>query len=134
MSRSSSPARLAGLAGALLALFACGSGGEQATGDESDPRSYRVRGIVRSLPAPETGAGDLRIQHEAIPDLVGPSGEIEGMAAMTMPFPLADDLDLTGLAAGDAVEFDLRVDWEASRPVLVTAIEKLREGTELALD
>ena len=93
-----------------------------------------MRGVLQSLPDPATGAGELRIRHEAIPDLVGMSGEIEGMAAMTMPFPVAAEVDLAGFATGDLVRFDLRIDWEAARPVAVTAIEKLPAGTELALD
>lgn len=128
--------RLAGLAIALAALGACGPGG----GQDADPareasaRTYRVRGVLESLPDPATGGGELRIRHEAIPDLVGASGEIEGMAAMTMPFPLAEEVDLAGFAAGDPVRIDLTVDWQAARPVAVTAIEKLPAGTELALD
>jgi hypothetical protein len=97
-------------------------------------RTYRVRGVLDSLPDPASGAGQLRVRHEAIPDLVGVSGEVEGMAAMTMPFPVAEEVDLAGFAVGDVVRFDLTVDWEASRPVAVTAIEKLPAGTELALD
>ena len=96
--------------------------------------SYLVRGVIRSLPDPETGAGRLLIRHEAIPELVGAGGEVEGMAAMTMPFPVADGLDLTGLAVGDVVGFELRVDWEAARAVAVTANEKLPADTELTLD
>ena len=60
--------------------------------------------------------------------------EVEGMAAMTMPFPVDSAVNLTGFAAGDPVRFELRVDWEAARPVVVTAMEKLPADTELALD
>ncbi len=137
--RSTRPAgrgRLAGLALTLAALAACGPGGGQAAKpeDTASARTYRVRGVLQSLPDPATGGGQLTIRHEAIPDLIGASGEVEGMTAMTMPFPVADEVDLTGFAAGDPVRIDLRVDWEAARPVAVTAIEKLPVGTELALD
>jgi Cu/Ag efflux protein CusF len=121
---------------ALLALLvACGPG-DPPDGPPSEtgtPRTYRVRGILQALPDPETGAGQLRIHHEAIPDLVGASGEVEPMPAMTMSFPVASEVDLAGLAAGDLVRFDLRIDWQAARPVAVTAIEKLPAGTELNL-
>ena len=48
--------------------------------------------------------------------------------------PVAAELDLSGFAVGDAVSFELRVEWEAARPVAVTAMEKLPAETELALD
>ena len=128
--------RLAGIALVLTALAACGPGGGQNADREeaASARTYQVRGVLRSLPDPATGGGQLQIRHEAIPDLVGTGGEVEGMAAMTMAFPVADEVDLTGFGAGDPVRFDLRVDWDAARPVAVTAIEKLPVGTELTLD
>ena len=137
MRRGALLARLALLGLGLAVAAACGPAADQAAapaGDGASASTYSVRGVIQSLPDPETGAGQLRIRHEAIPDLVGQSGEVEGMAAMTMPFPLAAEVDLSGFAAGDAVRFDLRVDWQAARPVAVTAMEKLPAGTELALD
>ncbi len=125
---------LAVAAVAVATVAACGGGEPGAGTGDATARTYQVRGILAALPDPATGAGQLRIRHEAIPDLVGMSGEIEGMAAMTMPFPVAETVDLVGFAAGDAVRFDLRVDWEAPRPVEVTAIERLPAGTTLALD
>ena len=127
---------LAGCATVLALLVACGPG-DPATDEGSaaaGARTYQVRGVLQSLPDPATGAGQLRVRHEAMPDLVGASGEVEGMASMTMPFPVAAEVDLAGFAAGDLVRFDLRVEWEAARPAVVTAIEKLPADTELALD
>lgn len=134
--------RLTGLVIALVTcagLAACGAPDGQpadsgGAGGAGGARTYQVRGLIQSLPDPASGAGELRIRHEAIPDLVGASGEVEGMAAMTMPFPVAAEVDLGGLAAGDPVLFELRVEWDAARPVAVTAIEKLPAATELALD
>ena len=127
---------VAGLVAAGALLVACGTD-EPPAGEgpgAAGALTYQVRGIVKSLPDPETGAGRLRIRHEAIPDLVGASGEVEGMAAMTMPFPVADEVDLAGFAVGDVVRFELRVDWQADRPVAVTAMEKLPADIELTLD
>ena len=137
MKRPTLRGQLTGLAAILVLLAACApghddTGAPSATG--AGARTYQVRGVLQSLPDPATGAGELRIRHEAVPDLVGVSGEVEGMAAMTMPFPVAAEVDLTGFAAGDVVRFDLRVDWEAARPVAVIAMEKLPAETELALD
>jgi Cu/Ag efflux protein CusF len=113
---------------AVLATLgaACGPG----TGDDEgagEARTYTLRGAVRGT------EGELTLQHEAIPDFVGPGGEVEPMHAMTMSFPVAPDLDLGGLTPGDPVEISLRVDWSASPPTLVTAVEALPEGTELDL-
>lgn len=134
MRRRAPHARLAGLALAGALVAGCG-GGEPTAGDGATgagARTYQVRGVLEALPP--AGGGTLRIRHEAIPDLVGQDGEVEGMAAMSMTFPVAADLDLTGFAPGDPVRFELRVHWDAARPVTVTAIEKLAAGTELTLD
>jgi len=56
------------------------------------------------------------------------------MHAMRMPFPVAGDVGLDGLAEGDLIEVDLRVDWEADRPAVITAVRALPTGTELDLD
>ena len=136
MRREVSVGGLAGLLVACALLVGCGRD-ERTAGDGAgaEPaRTYQVRGVLKSLPDPETGAGRLRIRHEAIPDLVGASGEVEGMAAMTMPFPVDAEVDLGGYAVGDVVSFELRVDWEADRPVAVTAMERLPADTELTLD
>ncbi len=105
-----------------------------ATASRPATRTYQVRGIIDALPGPQTGPSTLFIRHEAIPDLVGPSGEIDGMAAMTMPFAVSPDLDLGGLTPGDKVLFRLEVDWEESRPVMVSAIHRLGPEIELELD
>ncbi len=126
------------LALALGGLVGCAPdgprGGPQGAQQSGAPpvREYRVRGILEGLPA--AAGGQLRLRHEAIPELVGPTGEVEGMAAMTMPFPAAEGLDLTGLAAGDPVDVTLRVDWDATPPVVVAAVEPLPPDTALALD
>ncbi|MFQ5350899.1 MAG: hypothetical protein ACE5EG_10690, partial [Thermoanaerobaculia bacterium] len=90
MTRPAAGGWVGGLATISILLVACGSGEPQtAQGSAGDgARTYRVSGVLQSSPDPVTGAGQLRIRHEAIPDLVGASGEIEGMAAMTMPFPV----------------------------------------------
>ncbi len=136
MRRPASRGVLAALCVACALLATCGGGEETAAspGAATTARTYQIRGVLQSLPDPETGAGQLRIRHEAIPDLVGPSGEVEGMASMTMPFPVDSEVDLSGFATGDVVRFVLTVDWEADRPVAVTAIEKLPATTKLALD
>lgn len=126
---------LAVVLGALAACGPEGRRGEPADAQQSGAppvREYRVHGILEELPT--APGGQLRLRHEAIPDLIGPTGEVDGMAAMTMPFPAAEGLDLAALAAGDRVVVTLRVDWDATLPVVVTALEPLPPGTDLELD
>lgn len=112
---------------ATLAL-ACGSQAPEAEDATVEPATYTVRGRVLEMP---TGPGeDVRIEHEAIDDFVDYRGEVVGMDAMTMSFPLADGA-AGDVAAGDIVEFTLRVDWNAEPLSTVTQLEKLPPETEL---
>lgn len=60
-------------------------------------RTFALRGVVKNL---EPGGRTVAIQHEAVPDY---------MPAMTMPFTVKDANELQGLAAGDAISFQLHV-------------------------
>ncbi len=117
----------------LAALGGCpGTSGDSA-GDAaaSELRVYPVRGLLRSLPEPESERPEILVRHEAIDDFVGINGEVVGMDSMSMPFPLAPGLDLSGVAPGDKVLLRLEVDWAADEPARVTAIEKLDPESEL---
>jgi len=114
----------------LLALAACARTPPAATAGGGE--TYTVRGVVAALPA--DGRGDLTLRHEALPDFADRGGERVGMDAMTMPFPLAAEVALAGIAVGDPVECTLRVDWEAERPVELIAVRELPAGTRLALE
>ena len=120
-----SAARLAPVALAL-AITAC-SGGHEGAGDapaEVPPVAlYSVRGEVADLPAADRPQTWIAIRHEAIPDFVGITGEPDPMGAMTMRFPVAEGVDLGGLAVGDPLAFELEVDWGADEPAVVVAIE-----------
>lgn len=111
---------------ALLALAGCAGGGEE---EPSGGRTYTVRGQVRQLPS--AGNPLISVAHEAIDDYVDRQGEKVGMDPMTMPFPVAEEVSLEGIATGDVVEFDLHVDWQSEDPVRVTAIRELPQGTRL---
>jgi Cu/Ag efflux protein CusF len=94
--------RIAALA--LLAigwLAACG-GGSQETGRNAE-------GVVESVDA---AAGKVTIDHGEIPGLMG---------AMTMTFDVSDPAMLSGIAAGDEVNFDVRYE---NGSYEVTAISK----------
>ncbi len=113
----------------LLALAACARTQPAATASRG--ATYTVRGVVVALPA--GGGGDLTLRHEALPHFVDRGGERVGMIAMTMPFPLAAEVALPGVAVGDPVECTLRVDWEAERPAELIAVRELPAGTRLAI-
>ncbi len=68
--------------------------------------SYTVRGIVVSLP---TSTLDLQVKHEPIPEFDAGPGKPPGMNAMTMGFPLADDIDIDGMAPGQKVRLAFEV-------------------------
>ena len=60
-------------------------------------QTFQVRGVIVELsPSGKT----VRIRHEEIPDY---------MPAMTMPFDVRNTNELAGLAAGDAVIFQMKV-------------------------
>lgn len=111
---------------------ACSDRGERT---ESSPptATYRVRGVVRQVSAPSASPARLWIHHEAIPDFVGFDGKVETMQVMTMPFAVAETVELSGIEVGARIAFDLRVDWSAPQPGLVTAIELLPPDAELSL-
>lgn len=97
-----------------------------------------VRGLVVSLPQPGNPASELRIRHEHIPTFLNKDGEIgvnargvPGMAAMEMPFPVAEGLDISGMSVGDVVAFDFTVRWGVGPSWFITRYEVLDPGTEL---
>lgn len=120
----------------LLVAAACGSGGAEnapaAAGDEAEAdQTYTVRGEVVALPRAGARNPEIRIRHETVPDFMAYDGEVVGMASMTMPFPLAPELELGDLARGDVIELVLEVSWDASPPYRITRIEELPPGTAL---
>lgn len=136
-------------AGLVFVLGACADGEppadeSPAASAESEPEeaepevseaveaeTYTVRGEIVDLPDPEDPTSGFFVYHEAIDEFRGIDGEVVGMSSMTMPFPLADDVDLEGLGRGDKVEFDLYVDWDGDPATLVTRVEKLPADTIL---
>lgn len=118
----------------LVLLTACAGPPRDAAEAGSSARTYTVRAVVEQLPAADAIEPQILVRHEAIPDFVNAQGEETGMAAMTMPFPVARDLPLAEIAPGDAVELTFRVDWEGSPPLEVTAIRRLSAAEAAASD
>jgi Cu/Ag efflux protein CusF len=118
------------LAAAALALGACAGGGGAAPA-AGDVDIYETRGVVVRVPDPADPLSNLAIRHEAIDDFRSIDGEVVGMGSMSMPFPLADGVELGAIAPGDKVAFTLEVEWEGEPPYRVSRIEKLPAETEL---
>lgn len=116
---------------AILSLTACFFSGKEPA--ESIYR-YEVRGRVARSIESGTTESTIWLQHEAIPDFVGITGEVEGMESMVMPFAVADDLDLSSLEVGARVRFELTVDWSAAVPGRITRIERLAAETILSFE
>lgn len=127
------PRAFLAVAALVLGLAACRGddpGGEAAPADPPD-QTYTVRGEVAGLPQEGEATRQLRVHHESVPGFVGFEGEVVGMASMTMPFPLADSVDLAGVEVGDKVEMTFEVRWEGSPPLTVVALRELPAGTVL---
>ncbi len=107
----------------LLAFTACKKA------PSGPPASYTVRGILKTLP--DKPGGPLQILHEEIPTFKNSSGEVVGMASMEMPFGLAPNVKLDGIAAGDPIEFTFETRWGEKPALVVTALSKLPPGTAL---
>lgn len=110
----------------LAGLSGCDQRDEELQGGEM--QHYEVRGELIRLPV---GDRPMQIRHEAIPNFRNMQGEVVGMDAMTMPFPVAPGVSLDGLAVGDRVRFDFEVRWGGRPPYQIVRIEKLPEGTVL---
>ena len=96
---------------------------------DGPPYVYTIRARVEDIKDTEEMRGIL-VQHEAIDDWRGIDGKVWGMDSMTMPFLVADDVDLTTLAKDDKISFTLEVDWFSEEQQIVTRVEKLDPATE----
>jgi hypothetical protein len=54
--------------------------------------------------------------------------------SMTMPFNADEGVELESFGIGDRVVADFEVRWQDRRPLLVTQIERLPDGTRLDFD
>ncbi len=93
--------------------------------------SYSMRGEIVRLPPP--GTREIAVRHEAVPDFRDESGKVVGMGAMTMPFTLAPEVSLSGLAPGDRISFTLEMRWKETRDIArIAGLEKLPAETKLS--
>ncbi len=111
----------------LAQALACGEPAAPA----STARTYTVRALVLSLDPPAGPVAEIKVHHEAIDDFANAKGDVIGMNAMTMPFPLASPDLAKDLAPKDVIQMTFSLDWQANRPLEVVAIEKLPQETQL---
>lgn len=113
-----------------------------------DTMVFETRARITQLPGTDEFGmtQQLLAQHEAVPDYPNPDGST-GMNVMTMPFwppattpdiheqRLPADLDLEGIAVGDAVliTWEVQIDRASRAPLgyYALSVEKLPDGTEL---
>ena len=122
--------RVLAAAAALLAVAASGKGGTDApTGPADAP--YSTRGQVMELP--RVAGGELSVHHEAIHDFRDRDGKPSHMDSMSMPFAVAPEVSLAGIAPGDKVEMTFEVRWEGQPTLRIVKLQELPESTALDL-
>jgi Cu/Ag efflux protein CusF len=89
---------------------------ETGSGMPEQGRVVKGTGVIRVV---EAGQRKLNIRHDPI--------EALGWPAMTMDFRLANDVDISNLAAGDNIMFDLM---ETNEHYQITSIHRVDDMTE----
>lgn len=112
--------------------------GDDATPVASPDIYPGVLGEIVVLPIANDPSSSLQIRHMQIPNFKTKDGTvhvnaegISGMRSMTMPFPIEEGVDITGLAVGDKIMFTFMVDWSGNsgNAWAVTKIEKMPADT-----
>jgi len=115
------------------------------TGDDVSPTASGdvypgLLGEITAIPVAGDPSTSLKIHHVQIPDFKTKDGTVHvnakgvsGMSSMTMPFPVGEGVDLSGLAVGDKVKFTFMVDWSGQGKTAwaVTKIEKMPADTAI---
>lgn len=122
---------------ALAALPGCGGSAPEEAPETKNIVEYTVRGRVIAIPQPDRPASEFVVHHEPLPSYMS-GGEVVGMPAMHMPFPLGKGVSLADIQPGDPVTitFDVVYHPETGIPVdmFVTRIVELPGDTPLNLD
>lgn len=119
------------LALGLLLLGCRGSSDAEVAPTKPANQTYQVRGVLASV---NQERSSVEIQHEEIPDFANASGKKVGMAAMTMPFHVAPNVDLKSFSVGDKVAFTLEVRWEDKRELYIPQMTQLPKDTALNVE
>jgi Cu/Ag efflux protein CusF len=87
--------------------------------------SYTVAAEILEVSAPDAPRREVLLAHDAVPDFVDIDGKVVGMAAMTMPFPVAPSVDLGAYQPADRVRATFVVRFHGSPAYEVTRLEKI---------
>ena len=120
-----------------MLISGCGGADSKTPPVNENRVEYVVRGRVITLPQPDRPASELVVHHEPLPSYMS-GGEVIGMPAMHMPFPIQDGVSLESIKVGDPVTltFEVEYDPQSKTPVdmYVTQIVALPDDTVLILD
>lgn len=93
--------------------------------------TYLTRGQV--VEVPRDSKGELSVHHEAVADFRDRDGKPSHMDSMSMPFAVAHDVSLAGIAPGDKVAMTFEVRWDAEPTLRIVKLSELPETTALNL-
>jgi hypothetical protein len=82
---------------------------------------------------PRGAGGDLSVHHEPVPGFRDRGGKPAPMDSMSMPFAVASEVTLAGVAPGDTVEMTFEVRWQGDPTLRVVRLAELPADTTLAL-
>jgi Cu/Ag efflux protein CusF len=88
---------------------------------------YQVTGVVRAMPGNGRASNELLVKHAPIPQYRDSAGNVVGMKAMTMPFYLADDVNLEGIRVGDSIAMTVKQRLKPDFWERVVEIHKVKE-------
>ena len=118
---------LAVLGVAVVAGAACGGHERLAPADAT----YSTRGQVVEVPRDKNG--ELSVHHEAVADFRDREGKPSHMDSMSMPFAVAPEVSLAGIAPGDKVAMTFEVRWDSLPTLRIVKLSELPESTALNL-
>ena len=114
-------------AAAVAGAIACGRQEKLAPADAT----YSTRGQV--VEVPRDANGELSVHHESVADFKDRDGKPSHMDSMSMPFAVAPDVSLAGIAPGDKVAMTFEVRWDSLPTLRVVKLSELPESTALSL-
>lgn len=114
---------------ALLLTASVFAGCQQAEPRQPAEHTYKVRGFVVSVAPDSQGKKQIKLRHEAIPQFFDAQGNSKPMHAMTMSFPVDEQIRIDDLQKGEEVEVTYEVRWKSSPRETISSLTRLPAGT-----
>lgn len=127
MRRGAVACALLAAAAVAIGVGACRKGEQLAPADAT----YSTRGQV--IAVPKDTNDELSVHHEAVADFRDREGKPEHMDSMSMPFAVAPEVSLAGIAPGDKVAMTFEVRWDSLPTLRIVKLQELPETTALNL-